>query len=250
MRRLIPILAVALSAACSNGLEKQSHVSKLRVLAVRADPPEVVLAPGEPAPSVQLTALAVEPGGAPVEVRFALCQAVGLPSAGLDCPGRDTLVALPATSPTSALLDPAGIPFEPPDPGAVVPLVIGFRAESAGESLHGFATLNVRTSADPTPVRNPSVVALQADGAALPENGSGTVRAGATVHLTPVADQDPVVFSFYSTAGDLDALRATAASSEVDWTAPGEAGPVQLWIVARDGRGGVGWLARTVQVVP
>jgi hypothetical protein len=26
------------------------------------------------------------------------------------------------------------------------------------------------------------------------------------------------------------------------------AGPVQLWVVVRDGRGAVGWLTRTVQV--
>jgi hypothetical protein len=25
-------------------------------------------------------------------------------------------------------------------------------------------------------------------------------------------------------------------------------GPTQLWVVVRDGRGGVGWLTRTVQV--
>ena len=247
MNRLV-LPFVLLAAACGPKFEKQSHVSKLRVLAVRADPPEVVLVPGQPMPPVNLTALAVGREGEPVQMRWALCDAVGLPAADLDCPGQAGL-DLPATSPVSAALvvstpPPSGIP---PDG---VSLIIGFQATSAGQSLHGFAALPVRTSADPTPVRNPSVVALNADGVALPDDGAGTVRAGSTVQLTPIADEETVIFSFYSTAGDLDALRATAADPAVGWKAPDEAGPVQLWVVARDGRGGVGWLARTVQVVP
>lgn len=240
MRRLLPLLLTA--AACNYGFEKQSHVSKLRVLAVRAEPPEVIVVPGQPLPPVTFTALAVGPSGEPVEVQYALCKTMGLPDPSLDCPGQDG-IALPAISDTSAVLELS----EPPP--AEVQLAVGFRASSAGQSLHGFAVVNVRTSADGQPVRNPSVLSLDADGAALPEDGSGTVHAGTIVHLTPSADDD-VTFSFYSTAGELDALRATAAAPEVDWTAPSEPGPVQLWIVARDGRGGVGWLARTVQVVP
>lgn len=248
MRRLLPLF-LAVTAACDYGFEKQSHVSKLRVLAVRADPPEVVMVPGQPLPPVTLSALAVGPAGEAVEMQYALCKAVGLPDPALDCPGSEGFL-LDATSPTSAQLDLNGplaaIPMEEP----MIEVAVGFRASSAGQSLHGFAVVTVRTSADGEPVRNPSVLGLEADGAALPEDGSGTVHAGAIVHLTPAADDDEVIFSFYSTAGDLDALRATAAVPEVDWTAPAVPGPVQLWIVARDGRGGVGWLARTVQVIP
>ena len=228
MRYLIPLLVLV--SACDYGFEKQSHISKLRVLAVRAEPPEVVLVPGQPVPQVELTGLAIGPSGEPVEMHG---------------------IALESTSATSALLDlnqahlemPASIP-------PLVPLSIGFSASSAGQSMHGFATLNLRTSADSAPARNPTVEDLQADGGSLSADGSGTVHAGAKVQLTPFADDDQVTFSFYSTAGDLDSLRATAAQPEVDWTAPATTGPVQLWIVARDGRGGVGWLARTVQVVP
>jgi len=246
MRCLIPLLLV--TAACNFDFEKQSHVSKLRVLAVRADPPQVVLVPGQPVPTVELTALAVGRGGEPVEVEFSLCKTVGLPAADLDCPGADG-ISLPATSSTSALLDLNHLEV-PGDLPEVIPLAIGFEAASGGQRLHGFAAYDVRTSADTSPARNPAIQALECDGARVPENGNGWVHAGTTVSLKPLSDSSDVTFSFYSTAGEIDSLRATAKDPAVDWKAPAEPGPVQLWIVARDGRGGVGWLARTVQVVP
>jgi hypothetical protein len=246
MPRLIPLLVLV--AACSPEFEKQSRISKLRVLAVRADPPEVVLVPGAPVPDVQLTALAVGPAGEPVEIAYALCNVLGLPAADLDCPGADG-VPLQATSPVSASLDLGTHASELPAGVDAVQLAVGFRASSAGDSLHGFATLTVRTSADVRPVRNPAVLDVTADGMSLAEDGTAALRAGSKVHLAPRADDDGVIFSFYATAGDVEALRATAADPVVEWTLPDAAGPVQLWIVARDGRGGVGWLARTVQVV-
>ena len=232
MRALILLFAFA--AACDYGFEKQSHVSKLRVLAVRADPPVVFAQPGRPIAPVTITALAVGPSGEPVEMEYALCHAIGLPEASLECPGpHGDELPVSGTSATLELGDaPEGMPSD-------VPLIIGFDARSAGQSLHGFTTLVVRTSADAASARNPSV--------ALGETGE--VRAGAKLKLAPSADTD-VTFSFYSTAGEMDALRATSAAPEVEWTAPAEPGPVQLWIVARDGRGGVGWLARTLQVIP
>lgn len=54
--RLILVAAAALCGACSNDLPAASFIDKLRLLAVRAEPPEV--APGQ---STTLDALAVEP---------------------------------------------------------------------------------------------------------------------------------------------------------------------------------------------
>ena len=248
MRRLL-FVSLLVAAACDYQFEKQSHVSKLRVLAVRADPPEVVLVPGQPLPQVDLTALAVGPEGQPVEMQYALCKTVGLPSPDLDCPGTDG-IPLPAMSPVSARIDIEGFQSEIPSDATTIPLAIGFRATSGGQSLHGFVTLSVRTSADTRPpARNPVVASLEADGTELPADGSGTVHAGAKIRLLPRGDDDQVTWSFYSTAGEIESLRATAAEPEVDFTAPAEAGPVRIWIVARDGRGGVGWLVRTVQVL-
>jgi hypothetical protein len=83
---------------------------------------------------------------------------------------------------------------------------------------------------------------------------------GQTVRLTPstAPKDDPsehYLFSFFATDGSISALHSTDTTSTgqsapiwVDWTAPELPGPVHLWVVVRDGRGGVDWLTRTVQV--
>ena len=268
MRALI--LLFAFTAACDYGFEKQSRVSKLRVLAVQSEPAEIVLAPGETPPVVRFTALAVDPSGTPVQVAYALCDAMGLPDPSLDCPGRQGF-PLESAGDLSARMDagPVARELEPRMPANVesVPLVVGFDASAGEQRLHGFATLNLRTSAGRPANLNPALDAVAADGAPLAADGSTAVRAGAKVRLSPVpaagaAEEtangpERLVFSFYATDGDIDSLRTTSLTAdgievdpEVDWTAPKTAGPVQLWVVVRDGRGGVGWLARTVQVVP
>ena len=73
LRRVL-VAAAALLAACPDNLEAQSHVSKLRVLAVRADPPELVLIPDAGLPATTLTALAVDPSDASVSIHFALLR--------------------------------------------------------------------------------------------------------------------------------------------------------------------------------
>lgn len=60
---------------------------------------------------------------------------------------------------------------------------------------------------------------------------------------------------WYATQGDFDHDRtgrseaeAGSADTENQWVAPDAAGPVRMWIVVRDDRGGVGWSALTVDV--
>jgi hypothetical protein len=61
--------------------------------------------------------------------------------------------------------------------------------------------------------------------------------------------------SWYATSGTYSDERTTvnedtvASSSEDEWTAPDKAGPVTLWIVLRDARGGVGYAEFTVDVI-
>src|SRR5204862_4555050 len=105
MRGACLVLLALLLAGCPSNLEEQSHVSKLRVLAVQADPPELVLGPDAGLPATTLTALAVEPTGAGISLLFALClEITSAPSATLPCPGNAGL-ELPAAGPFSARLD-------------------------------------------------------------------------------------------------------------------------------------------------
>ncbi|HYV67797.1 MAG TPA: hypothetical protein VE964_16240, partial [Myxococcales bacterium] len=67
------VLAGTLLAGCPENLEKQSQIVKLRVLAVEAEPAELIVDPAQPPPRTTLTALAVEPSGAPIAMEYALC---------------------------------------------------------------------------------------------------------------------------------------------------------------------------------
>jgi hypothetical protein len=73
---------------------------------------------------------------------------------------------------------------------------------------------------------------------------------------TLVTQRESMVASWYATAGAFSVDRsgraqddpATTAANE--WMAPSTAGPVHLWIVLRDARGGVGWASYTIAVQP
>ena len=266
MRAILLLLAVAL-AGCPTGLEEQQHIGKLRVLAVRADPPELVLQADAGLPATTLTALAVDPSGAPISLRYALCTDLsGVPSASLPCPGAAG-IDLPDAGPYAARLDlsdPRILAFAASaDAGAVdagglqaaldqgVPLLYGFEAASGSDRLDGFGTLTLRTGKRGPAGTNPELLALDFDGG---------VSRGAVVRLTPVtAPKDDATkrygFSFFATAGEISSLRSTdttatgeAAPTWVDWTVPDAGGPVRLWVVVRDGRGGTAFLERQVTV--
>ena len=269
MKRCATLLLL-LATACPS-LEEQTHVSKLRVLGVRADPPELLLQADAGLPATTLTALAVTPDGGAQSVKFALCtQITGTPDPSLDCPG-DAGIDLPADGPLAARLDlgdPRILAFAAAaqldagvfDAGGIeatldqgVPLLIGFTATSDAQSSSGFQTITVRTpSRGPADV-NPEIVSLDV-------GDGGDVLAGETVRLQPqtAPKDDPskrYLFSFFATAGSIDSLHSVDVTSTgqtvdtwVQWTAPGAAQGVRLWVVLRDGRGGTAWLEKQVQV--
>jgi hypothetical protein len=263
MRRACAAL-LTLCAACPSGLEEQSHISKLRVLAIRGEPPELVF-DGGALPATTLTALAVTPDGGADFVQYALCTEItGSPSPTLPCPG-DAGIDLPPLGALAARLDlsdPRILAFAstaqidggiPPDPDAGIPLTVGFRATAGAQTLDGFLDLTLRTAA-----RGPSDVNPQITGLDL--SVAEPIPVKTTVRLTPLTapKDDPTKkygFSFFATAGSMSSLRSTdttasggAAPIWVDWTAPDVPGRVRIWVVLRDGRSGVDWLERDVEV--
>jgi hypothetical protein len=266
MRRAPALLALLL-AACPTDLERQSHISKLRVLAVRAEPPELVLNPSGPLPATTLTALAVEPSGALISMRFALCTRLGdAPPADLPCPGEAGL-DLPDAGALAArldLADPRIVALASQiDAGVVlpsladgIPLVVGFGAVAGVQELKGFSFITLRTNQHGPAKGNPSLTALQ-----IGDSDSGTLQipTRTTVRLQPLASKDDPTrrygYSFFATAGEISSLRSTdttgsgeEAPTWVEWTTPLEPQTVHLWVVLRDGRGGTDWRARVVQV--
>lgn len=267
MRALLLACAL-LSAGCPAGLEAQSHLSKLRVLGVRADPPELILQADAGLPATTLTALAVIPDGPARSVQFALCTLLtSAPDPSLDCPG-DAGIDLPDAGPLAARLDlgdPRILEFAAAvrldggvfDAGGIaealdqgVPLLIGFIATDGEQRLSGFETITLRSPARGPADTNPEIVDLQID----------QVTTRQTVRLQPVTapKDDPskhYLFSFFATAGSISSLHSTdttasggAAPTWVNWTAPADPQSVTIWVVLRDGRGGTAWLTRDVQV--
>ncbi len=74
---------------------------------------------------------------------------------------------------------------------------------------------------------------------------------------TIVARREGIRVSWFSTAGDFEHDRTGSSEAEADvttsdntWTAPGDKGPVPLWVVLRDDRGGSSWVEGQVDVEP
>jgi hypothetical protein len=69
---------------------------------------------------------------------------------------------------------------------------------------------------------------------------------------TLVERSEALVASWYATAGEFDEHRSEASAeptrAENVWRAPAEPAAVGLWVVLRDGRGGVGYGAYRLQV--
>jgi hypothetical protein len=69
-----------------------------------------------------------------------------------------------------------------------------------------------------------------------------------------VDQREQITVSWFATAGAFDADTTgrsssdTATTSDNGWRAPSQAGPVTLWVVLRDDRGGVGWAEYALDV--
>jgi hypothetical protein len=293
------VLGAAMLWGCPGDLEKQSEILKLRVLAVQAEPAELIVDPAQPPPRTTLTALAVEPSGAPIAMEYALCAVQGaVPPPDVDCPGTQG-IPLPPAGPTSAVLDlgdPRAIALAlqlaqdggvadggaPPPEG--IPVLVGFRASAPAHTLpdggppgadggdvqlfRGLTTVTARGPGAPAN-RNPAIAKLLMGTAdiEIAADGSTTAAASTTQRLTPLPAADAkeradggleaLGYSFFATAGSISSLRSTdttatgqPADTSVDWATPASAQQARLWVVVRDGRGGVGWIARSVQVSP
>ena len=278
-------LAAAAAIACADDFEKQSFISKLRVLAVRFEPAELIADPNAQPPKTTMAALAVTPDTAPVGMRWALCtvqQAVPPPT--LDCPGTQG-IDLPTSADGVGTLDLGVEPFRtyynqvlagqagvPADQvkaqlASGVPLIVGFAARSGAQLFTGLTTVIIRSPDAARPLNhNPALVDLKVGDVPLSADGGTPIDAGTTVRLLPVAAADAhedtpdagpekLNFSFYATGGEVKTLRSTdttstgqSADPSIDFDTPKTAGPVQVWSVVRDGRGGVGWITRDALV--
>lgn len=124
------------------------------------------------------------------------------------------------------------------------------------EALRGEAWTELADGGDALRVGAGERLALRADWAECASDerctGAETYVLYDTAAQALVERTESLIATWYATAGELDEARTEASSApfrtENGWTAPAEAGAVRLWVVLRDGRGGVGFGAYRLQV--
>jgi len=253
---LICCVAIALTS-CTEDLPKPELIADLRILSVRAEPPE-----GTAGTTVALDALIATPDpGASVARAWLACIAVGGSQIG---PEACALAALPTVAcadapeatacllgsgetasyrlPSAALAGRAA-----GESGQVFILLVAAdgTADCAGALLAATVPAGCRVAAkrvavtaaaSATPNTNPTVSDLTIAGSAV----SVVVPASAA---DATADGPEALFlSWFITAGAIDSFRtdATGAGLMNAWTPADAAG--RIYVVVRDGRGGEAWV--------
>lgn len=238
----------------------------LRVLGVRAEPPEA--APGM---TISFDALVgdVEVPARPYRRGWALCTpgAEGVATCG--DPARVSALGTNSTA-TWTVPDDMLDELSPEDAAIGRDVYVVFGIELDGledapeEGEHDIAFKRVRVSTNPEPNANPHIDALLVDG----ESSAAAllVDGGARADLLVLASEDSL--QEYSMHGDLETedMRYTwlvtrgsiadpvswgdsAGLSGTRWRVPGGGAPdLMLWVVLRDGRGGTAWAGQRVEL--
>jgi hypothetical protein len=305
VKRTLTLLAVAIAVAgCKPDFGTPSSlVTEARILAVRAEPPEV-----RPTQMTTMTALVVSPDGTDANpmVDWSLClfpkpldennvvSAACLDGGdGIQAVGSGPMVTATVPANACALFGPnppPQLPGEPPlrprDPdvtgGYYQPLRL-VRDPATGFALERFicdlaqagADLAVQYAMTYPPNTNPKLEALQVslDGAPIE---LGAIPAGKVIDFAvswpaevvesfPVFELDAAALvthresmrvSWFATAGSFEHEVTGRGETEMEtstgnrWTAPTTPGPVHVWLVLRDSRGGIDYASYEIMVTP
>lgn len=275
MKRLLPapvVLLVAALAGCDSDLPDRSEVEALRILGVRAEPPALA-DPGES----ELTALVADGQGARTYV-WELCLVPGSPTDGFPCLDEAARFDL-GDQPTATMAVPDLEPFleRAEEEGFTVDLEAGLDIQVkliVGDETDREVTAikRVRVSRRSDRNTNPVLEGIRVEGLAWSAGQAAGVRLGQEVVLSPVWDaesletfeddgqtfrEDPLL-SWFVEAGDLDRARSSGDRPRNAWRAPtraelderdDERREFSLWLVLRDGRGGIDWLERRIRLL-
>jgi hypothetical protein len=270
MRRRLALLALAAAAGCTADFTPRSVVDDLRVLALLATPLE--LGPGE---RVALRAVTVTPpGGAVASERWTFCPFSVGAQAGYACavpscetelaPAADGSVSADPTALAQACLAglaaggglPATLPSALP---ATVEVVFRYVATAAtGQVREAVQLVPLHTAGPPaSPNHPPVLLGVEIGGQAVAAGDTGPpLASGAELEVRAIVDpasaetyqdsagqslRESLVTSFYTSAGRFDFDRANGPDARVklkrEQVAAGTT-EAELWVVARDLRGG------------
>lgn len=256
MRKYIPFhflcswgLLIALALfACSEGFDPSSLVKDMRVLAIKAEPPEV-----NPGNTVTFIPLVANPSGEPLEYTWLLYgDASFMESPGTsDEPAGDPLmeivgeiISFPVPS---GILDELG-GFE----SVTVPVVLEvIQGENMRRAFKG-VLISKNTTA---PNRNPEISGIMVNEEfpvispifvqASTEEEDSVIDIEVVLDVFSMDEGDEILTYWYSDSGEFEYNDKRVNS----WTAPQEECATYIIAVVRDERGGTDWFEIAVDVI-
>ena len=270
--------AVGMALGCQPDLQKQQQLlDQVRLLALRADPPEADVRDGGLPPPISFEPLPYPDAG--LNFRLAVCGPGNFFSADFDCPGSNGLdlpdLVLDASRPeVQAFFQAAFGSVSAVDGGinvgepGVAQIAIGYdlsRVDAGSDPSNrerGIYRLAVRFSGAPN--HNPELLDVTlADGGTLqgaalplnqeirfypriPDGGPGGIET--FVGLDGGIQFERFSYSWAATAGEVVDFRSAEpipedpnATSDIRFRTHETPGPVHIYVVLRDLRGGVSW---------
>jgi hypothetical protein len=230
MRSLLVVVAVISWAGCAD-FATPAELTKPTILAIVAEPP--LVAPGA---ETELSVVLAGPDGpmAADAVEWALIESIpGIPAFGTIEPGATGTATYTAPDPLPEL--PEGVP---PISSVAVSVTAG---DTAIESIKVVGVADL-------PVANPRITVLAVGGAVFAPGEALTLEAGASYALDLGVEPPPgedAAFAWYTTAGEIEQYQSNpceliAAEEPRD--------DAWLFVVIRDGRGGVAVRGQPVTV--
>jgi hypothetical protein len=284
---LILCVFLALTAgSCGGQFAHITLVERLRILGIRADPPEIGVF-GE----VELSALIADPGGEgrPLSCTWAVCLfELGSVATDLSCPGPDSFYlpgdcdsAILRMTELAAWLAEQGYPIDdidpqdPPTDMEELPLIVGLLVRAGDDQTNGFKRIGLRlVDKDEEFNLNPLLVGVTIGGIHWsPGDAPVEVVADQKVLVVPEADEstrqiyqreddeeerlEDFMFSWFTTSGEFlfrrTLLEIDSHGQRLDtntWKLPPDVLVPEntLWLVVRDGRYGTDWIEVPVNI--
>jgi hypothetical protein len=282
MRTHLAAILILSGAGCSPGFPPPSYVTGLRVLGIKAEPPE--LAPGQ---SSTISALAVDTRGRTITISWSQClaapvkgQAINPECFSADMSGQDVLQSvgdglmlnyvMPSVSANSlGLPDASG--------GRYVPL----RADARAGADTVFGSYRVRLAGQGPANHNPTLTGIYvvpagfdmgiSDGGAEPGvmalaaamplvvhasdkitlRGQFTADSAESYYAGGQRETEILTIAWFASAGTFtnDVTGTTTNTTlTLDQNLPSSGSAIDLWIVGRDERGGTDYLHRTLRL--
>ena len=254
---LLSALCLLCGQGCGDDFDPKSLVAGYRVLGVQAEPPET-----DPDGAVALTVFDTPPQGEAVRYRWSVCLWSFGPATDYACVdpalersldgdaatatldlGPDGLDLRAAYERFGPVPDPNGVPLTLADGVDVWVILRSGPADGSGRQIRTAKRVHVRDGG--TPNQNPAMLEL---------THAGALEAGGVVTLRALLDEDSLepeddlLLTWYTSAGEVAPSISFGDDRETELTLPDAPGPIDVFVAARDSRGGLDVARATLEV--